>query len=256
MIHGGGTPQWHNGRMKLSPYTPLVSSETSPLLASGVRARAYALDTLYKRHPHNCWHIFTLGHTNNFDREFSSGLAMHNQLHTFGIPSEVIISPTDTLTEIIESTLIAAEAARFGKPIECLAHLSNEYHLPRIQFMDALLHDVEGSEKLKMMVVNSLGDYPDYRALFSEFWEDTVKPAILELNTRTISRVSVSAEGILRTRSSHWNTLIDSLDRWQTEDGHYPWQNRIYIETEGLSDLADGSYLFNAHSIIEYLQCE
>lgn len=255
MVHGGGKPQMVDGRMKLSPYSPPLSQDSATVLASGVRARAYALDTLYKLNPDNQWQIYTLGHSNNDDRENSSALALHDQLERFGISSHTVASPTDTLAEIIESTLIAAEALRAGSNIECVAHLSNDYHLPRIQLMDSLLYDPNGFEKLKMMAELSLEQYPEYQICFSDFLEQVVQPAVVEVQSSNIQKIAVSAEDVLRMRSTHWNTLIDSLQTWEISDGVHPWENRIRIEEQGLQDLQNGSYRFKPESLIEYILC-
>lgn len=252
LVHGGGTPKVIHGALKLSPYTPQLSVDHENILASGVRARAYALDTLSKLNPENQWSIYTLGHANESDRDTSSAAALQMFFKKRNIASHAVVAPTSTLTEVIEGYLISADELLGGRPVNMIAHLSNSYHLDRIMQFADMLKNSDDQAQVFQIIVQSLCAYPELEEYFTQLWDEQIIPAVDLLKNHGIESVGVSAEDVLRHRGRHWEHVVDSLPSWELQ-GQHPWQNRVVAEQQGVEHLVSGSYEVDSDSILEYL---
>jgi hypothetical protein len=209
LVHGGGASQIVHDALKLSPYNPPLNVDHENILASGVRARAYALETLNKLNPENQWSIYTLGHAHESDRDSSSARALQMFLDKRNIVSHAVVAPTSTLTEVIEGYLLYADELIGGRPVDLIAHLSNSYHLDRIMRFADMLKNTDDQTQVFQIIAQSLCAYPELEEYFTQLWGEQITPAVNLLKHHGIESVGVSAEDILRHRSRHWEHVVD-----------------------------------------------
>ncbi len=250
-VLGGGNRKIEDSKGRISYKTSPYKGEFFPDKTGGAKARPIAALELSQFYPDA--KIVTMSHRPNNLYQMESqetipqimpsfAKVLDEELERWGAKGEVIedSKSTSTLTEMMEVIIMSAE-----NNWQNTAVITNDYQIERAQKILDILNDDEKRILLKnqLQFLFKTGEETD---IFNKKWQE-LEDAVSKFKDNNAKVVFVSAENVLRGRSSHYEALIDELTEL---DGY---KNVVEQERIGNEKIDSGEYNFAQDSFREYM---